>query len=76
MASFGETLRALREKAGLSQRALADVAGTSQKAISLWEEGKREPALSNIKKLCTALGVTCEAFFADDGPAPKKKKGK
>ncbi|HJZ92645.1 MAG TPA: helix-turn-helix transcriptional regulator [Gemmataceae bacterium] len=64
MQSFGDTLKSLREKKGLSQQELADLAGTSQKAISFWEMGKREPALSNLQKLCTALGVPCDVFIA------------
>lgn len=73
--SFGEVLLALRQKAGLSQTALAEKAGTSQKAISFWEEGKREPSFSNIQKLCQALGVTCDVFFAsEDPPATAAKK--
>lgn len=76
MPTFGEVLKQLREKAGLSQRDLAEKAGTSQRAISFWEMGKREPALSNLQKLCTALGVGCEVFFEAEGPAevPPAKK--
>jgi repressor LexA len=73
MMSFGETLKGLREKAGLSQRELAEKAGVGQKSISWWENGEREPSISNVQKLCTALGVTCDVFF-DQKPA--KKKGK
>jgi transcriptional regulator with XRE-family HTH domain len=76
MPTFGETLRRLREEAGLSQKALADRAGTSQKAVSFWESGDREPALSSIQKLCTALGVGCEVFFESDRPAAAVKRGK
>ena len=75
MPTFGEVLKQLREKAGLSQRELAERAGTSQKAISFWEKGEREPTLSNLQKLCTALGVGCEVFFEGDAP-PASKKGK
>jgi transcriptional regulator with XRE-family HTH domain len=68
---FGDVLKELREKAGLSQVELAEKAGTSQRAISFWEQNKREPALSNIQKLCDALGVTCDVFF--EAKKPKKK---
>jgi repressor LexA len=74
MAAFGDVLQGLREKAGLSQRELADLAGTSQKAISFWEMGKRDPTLSNLQKLCDALGVKCDVFFAATEAAPEQPK--
>jgi transcriptional regulator with XRE-family HTH domain len=74
---FSDVLKGLRKKAGFSQRELAERAGLSQKAVSFWELGEAEPTISNLQKLCTALGVGCEVFF--DGqkpPAPKKAKRK
>jgi transcriptional regulator with XRE-family HTH domain len=77
MPSFGETLKELREKAGLSQRDLAEKAGTSQKAISWWETGEREPSISNLHKLCVALGVSCQVFMpppaTSAGAAPPRR---
>jgi transcriptional regulator with XRE-family HTH domain len=77
MATFGATLRELRERAGLSQRALAEKAGVGQKSISFWEMDQGDPSFTNIQKLCSALGVTCDAFFKADerstGKRPKKK---
>jgi transcriptional regulator with XRE-family HTH domain len=75
MATFAEVLRGLREKAGLSQRDLAERSGISQKSISVWEMGESQPILSNLQKLCAALGVGCEVFFESDAP-PAKKPGK
>jgi transcriptional regulator with XRE-family HTH domain len=76
MLSFGQILKTLREKAGLTQAELAGKAGTSQKAISFWERGEREPAFSRIRKLCNALDVPCGAFFGEtERPAEKSAKG-
>ncbi len=82
MPTFGERLKVLREKAGLSQAELAERAGISQRAISHWELGKREPLISAVQKLCAALGVSCDVFFAKDedssaeDPEPTKAKPK
>jgi transcriptional regulator with XRE-family HTH domain len=77
MPTFGQTLKALREKAGLSQRALATETGASQKSISGWEADTSEPSLSNLKKLCASLDVTCDVFFAADTvKAVRKSKRK
>jgi transcriptional regulator with XRE-family HTH domain len=72
--SFAETLKGLREKAGLSQRALAESAGVGQKSVSLWEMGKAEPSISNVQKLCDALGVDCSVFFEAKAATKGKKK--
>lgn len=81
MPNFGEKLKRIRTAAGMSQQELADKAGVSQDAISKWEMGTREPLISAVKKLCDALNVTCDVFFAKEEPEPEKpakgkKKGK
>lgn len=75
---FGARLRALRERAGLTQEQLAERAGVKRGAVARWESGEREPGWSNVVALCKALGVSCEAFMqhADDAPAEKAKGGR
>ncbi len=48
---FGERLREERIERGLSQIELAVVIGVSKGIISLWENGLREPTLSNLLTL-------------------------
>lgn len=38
----GEELKALREKAGLTQKELADKLGTKRERVSDWENNKRK----------------------------------
>ena len=52
-----EQLRATRKDRGLSGRALGEKAGISQNEISLYERGIREPSLTRLYKLATALDV-------------------
>lgn len=53
----GATVRALREKAGLSMRKLAGAAGVSQPFLSQVERGVSAPSMSTIYRLANALGV-------------------
>lgn len=77
MTDFGKRLKSLREAAGLSQKQLAEASGLSQQAIGHWETGIREPTWANVAALCTALGVSCEAFRADGTPSsPANEKAK
>jgi ribosome-binding protein aMBF1 (putative translation factor) len=53
--NFGLALRALRQRAGLSQRELAERIGTTQSAIARMEKGKTEPRFWTLGKLAEAL---------------------
>jgi transcriptional regulator with XRE-family HTH domain len=54
---FGETLRAYRSKAGLSQEKLAAKAGLDRTYVGGAERGERNVALVNIARLADALGI-------------------
>ena len=64
---FGAHVRALRERAGLSQEALAAKAGIHRTYMGGVERGERNPCLRNILRLADALGVSPAALFADEG---------
>jgi transcriptional regulator with XRE-family HTH domain len=75
MTTFAERLRALRERAGLTQVQLAEAAGVPIGTLRDYEQGRRrtEPAFRVTVKLAKALGVDCTAFadtVADDAPQP------
>jgi transcriptional regulator with XRE-family HTH domain len=52
-----ETLRHIREQAGLSQPELSEISGVAQGTISDIELGKRKPRGRTLRKLAQALGV-------------------
>jgi transcriptional regulator with XRE-family HTH domain len=54
--SIGHELRRMRADAGLSQRQLTSIADLDQGYLSLVERGLREPSLSVLVALSTALG--------------------
>jgi transcriptional regulator with XRE-family HTH domain len=64
--TFSSLLSQLREEKGMTQYALARVSGLSKQAISLLEQGAREPTWDTVQLLAKALGVTC-ADFLDPG---------
>jgi transcriptional regulator with XRE-family HTH domain len=55
---FGERVRELRTKRGLSQEQLAESSGLHRTYISSLELGKRNVSLINIHALAKALGVS------------------
>ena len=57
---FFERLRELRADSGETQVQLADAIGVSKGLISLWENGLREPTLSNLWALADHYDVTLD----------------
>lgn len=54
---FGETLRAYRQQAEMSQERLATISGLDRTYIGGAERGERNVSLVNIARLATALGI-------------------
>lgn len=54
---FGETLRRLREDAGMTQEDVANALGITGAAVALWESGKNRPRLDKLNQLARLLGV-------------------
>lgn len=60
---IGTTLKALREKQGMSQDQLADHLGIKKAAVSSYETGKRIPRTDTLYALARLFGVPTDAFF-------------
>ena len=56
--AFGERLKELREEKGIGQVELAKSIRVSNGIISLWENGLREPKLSNLISLAQYFKVS------------------
>lgn len=56
-AAFGEAIRQMRGELGLSQEALAEACDLDRTYISGIERGSRNPSLTNILKIATALNA-------------------
>ena len=61
--NFSNTLEKCRKHRKLSKKNLADKIGKSASYITLLEQGKREPNLSLIDDLCTALDIPTSVFM-------------
>jgi len=69
--SFGQYVRSLREKAGMTQRALSQVVGFRSLAhLSDIESGKRYPARETLTKFAGALGVSVAELESRDVRGP------
>ncbi|HYI61985.1 MAG TPA: helix-turn-helix transcriptional regulator [Acidimicrobiales bacterium] len=61
--AFGQRVRALRVRAGLSQEALAERSGIHRTYLSGLERGERNVGLDNILAVASALDVPVAALF-------------
>lgn len=57
---FAERLKELRSEMNVGQVELALAIGVSKGIISLWENGLREPKLSNLISLAEYFGVSLD----------------
>lgn len=66
---FGQQLKAIRKKKGLSQKEFADVLAknnieeVTQKTISTWENGKRVPSVATILRISEAFDMSVEEMI-------------
>jgi len=60
---LGKRIRAIREKAGISQEALGIKSGLHRTYVGAIERGDRNPSVLSLKKLADALGVKLGVFF-------------
>ena len=59
---FGERLKELRTAKNIGQIELASKIGVSKGVISLWENGLREPKLSNLILLARFFDISIDYF--------------
>lgn len=54
------TLKHLRQQAGLKQEFVAFKLGVSQQAVAKWEAGKSKPTLQHLDKLAKLYGCSAK----------------
>jgi transcriptional regulator with XRE-family HTH domain len=72
---FGETMRAARHRAGLSQIGLAEATGLDRAAISFLERADRAPDLSTLLRVARALKVKPGDLLVGIGPGDSQVRG-
>lgn len=63
---FGDKLRSLRTKAGLTQLDIAEKLDVSAAAIGAWENGRAKPRLSKLGQLAELLGTSAADLMGED----------
>lgn len=63
--NIGKKLKTLRNKKGYTLKELSDLSGLSVSFISDVENGRRNPSIENLQKLCVSLSVKINYFFED-----------
>ena len=68
-----QTIRELREAAGLTQLELAYRLGVTPATVSLWERRRVEPKASQVRALALLLGVSMDDIvFEVEEPLERK----
>lgn len=63
---FGDKLRSLRTKAGLTQLDIAEKLDVSAAAIGAWENGRAKPRLTKLGQLAELLGTSASDLMGED----------
>lgn len=70
---FGQALKGVRERRGLTQDALAQAAGCSKFTVAKLEAASQEPAWPLVLALAGALGATPNDFMLPAGTVVEPK---
>lgn len=65
---LSENIRLLRQEKKLTQKALAQQFGLTRTTVSAWEEGRAEPRVAVLVKLCGYFGVTLDQLIYGQPP--------
>ena len=59
-----QPIRALRERAALTQQSLALAGGTSQPTIAAYESGRKSPTVQTLQRLASAVGLHASIAYS------------
>lgn len=69
MTNFALRLKTLRQKQGYTQAQLAELLGISTSAVGMYEQGRREPDNTLLKKICEVFSVSTDYLLGhNEGP--------
>jgi DNA-binding XRE family transcriptional regulator len=63
--TFAGNLKKLRAQKDLTLRMLAEETGISYQALNFYENCKRDPSITIVKKLADYFGVTVDSMIGD-----------
>ena len=62
---MGNIIKELRVEHNMTQSQLAKQLNISQDTVSLWERGKSQPDVENLKKLMKIFGVSADFLLGE-----------
>lgn len=68
--TFGQKLKEIRKRFGLSQEQFADMMNVSRQAITKWENDNGIPDISNLQNMSKMFGVTVDYLLDNDNNLP------
>ncbi len=71
ISTLGRRIRHFRVAAGLTLEQLGDFTGTAPSQLSMVENGHREPRLSLLEAIASALDVSASDLLAAEAPSPR-----
>lgn len=66
---YAERIRALRQRAGLSQQELGSRLGVSAVAVGKWERGQTQPDIRSLTIMADLFGTTIDDLCDHDVPS-------
>lgn len=66
--NISENIRKYRKELKMTQQELADKIGVQVLAIKQWENGKYEPTIKNVRKMCEIFGVSAQVLCGLEEP--------
>jgi len=63
--TIGERIRSTRKAQGLTQEGLAERANIDRSHMGFIEQGRRQPTISTLAKICQVLHLSLEQLFRD-----------
>lgn len=67
-----EKIYRLRTEHEMTQLQFGQIAGASDKAVSTWEQGKKEPRMKSIQRICDHFDIPINLFVDEDSDIYKK----
>ncbi|WP_343713797.1 XRE family transcriptional regulator [Inquilinus sp.] len=67
--AFGDRVRTVRERAGLTLEQLSGLSGVSRAMLSKIERGEKSPTIGVAKQVAHALGVSFSSLVGEESPA-------
>ena len=61
---FGDNLRNLRLKRGLTQMEFAEQLGSTQSSVTAWECGRRDPDFATVSRIAKFFGVPMQSLLS------------